>query len=173
MLEAGTSQIEGRIKDIVSKPGVKEVLQRMVDDFNRLPGRTLILGITVDGLFVAVRENMESDAFNSGYFRGFAANASLPVERIEQEKVEASFSYLEVDRRRDGGTTIFPGSLNVERFGRLVKLSDEEVRREVDEREFSLLKFYKATGGFHYPSPLLSPKALPLAGRNKLYPLPL
>lgn len=167
------TQDQQKIADLLAKPGVKDALQRVIEEFNKLPGKPLFLGITSGGLFVAVREGVESATFSDKYFKGTVLDINLPPEEIDKARIDTSFSLADVKRYNDGGTTDFPGPYNSGYIRKFKDLPEEHARRELSKEWFSILKFHKATGGFHFPSPLREPGILPSVGKGTLYPLPL
>ncbi len=168
-----------RIADILAKDGVREIVQKNIDAMNQLGGHNLISGITADGLVVVVREGVHKDVNVDGYFQAIALNASLPIDQIEEGKIEAKFAYDDTSRLRDGGTTYFPGMYLGQRerdITAMAELPEDEARAKLGDR-FPMLQFYKATGGFTRPTQMNfsnpnAPKEPNRVGKKILYPLP-
>ena len=85
------------IESILSKPGVRETVQRFGNQFNSQPGKSNIYGVTATGLVVGVREDEQAEPFKPGYFKGWALDATLPADQIEQQVAQADFSYTDVE----------------------------------------------------------------------------
>ena len=159
------------IAEFVAKHGMEDILRHVIKEFTQLPGKTLMLGITLGGLFVTIREGVENDASSDRYFKAVVLDTNLPVEEIDRGRTDANFSIADVYRYRDGGTTDFPGPLNNGYIRAYKDLPLDEVCKKLDEQRISIFKFYKATGGFHFPSPVRYPNALPSIGKGALFPL--
>lgn len=116
-----------KIKELLSKPGVKDVLRKFSEKFNNEPGREFIHGITPDGLVVAVRENRENDVRSDDYFKAWVLDAKLPEDEIENKMISTSFSALYVDgyAGEQGGRAItyFPPIVGVGRHSLTKRLS--------------------------------------------------
>lgn len=161
-----------KIGEHLSREGVLEVLKRVDQKFQRqLGGRTLFYGVTPDGLVVGVRKGCDKD-FGPDYWKAMAVDIKLPVDQIEQQMVEASLPHMSVDVYRDGGTSIFPGKEMLPVFVELSKMSDEEIKAKYpdDERILPRVRFYRQTGGFHFPTPVKPSRRSSVGGRT-VYPL--
>ena len=140
-----------RIKELITKTGIKQLIEETVEKFNKLPGTTLMLGVTPKGLFVGVRLEGE-DSFD---YQAFVLDLTLSPAEIMEKKVETVIPAFEVLLQRDGGSRFFPREVNaIERIG---------------EKNPTLLNFYKVTGGFSWPSELR--RTPPSVGKETLYPL--
>lgn len=158
------------IREHLSRERVLEVLKRVDRKFKgQLGGRTLFYGVTANCLVVGVRKGCDQD-FGPDYFKAMAVDTNLPADQIGQQIVEASFSEMFVNTYRDGGTTIFPNEEMLTMFIELSKMPDEEIKSKYpdDERMLPLVKFYRQTGGFHFPTPLKPGK--PSVGGRTVYP---
>lgn len=158
-----------KIREHLSREGVRDVLKRIDQKFKQQPARMrLFCGIAPDGLFVGVLRGWEDD------YKAIAADTNLPADQIEQQMVEAILPHMFVDQYRDGGTTIFPGEEMSPVLAELSKMSDGEIKAKYpgDERMLPLVKFYKQTGGFYFPTPE-EPGGIPSVGGKTVYPLDL
>lgn len=170
---ASEAQDKEAIQEILSADGVRDVVDRFGERFKTEPGKSYIHGITPNGLVVAVREGATDDAFKPGYFKAWVLDATLPADRIEEEMIQAEFSYNSVERLRDGGTTFFPSALNKSFLEKYAGKSDDEIKAAVPSNPsaVSLVRFYEKTGGFYVPRPQDSANELPSAGNQHIYPI--
>lgn len=163
---------EAKIEQIIGRPGVTETLTTFLEDFKQQPGQGLVLGITSDGLLVAIRENPEQDDLRDGYFKAWAIDATLPPEEMIKEATIADFSYLDADRFR--GVTSFP-AFEDEKFHTAATLSDEAIKAlpQRDQPKARFLK--KVEGHINIPGLQLAGRPLdrPTVGDKTLYPLPI
>lgn len=159
-----------KIREHLSKEGVRDVLNRIDQKFKRQPGHSVFYGITPDGLVVGFRKGCDRDG--PDYYKAMAVDIKLPADQIEQQIAEASFSGMFVNALRDGGTIIFPEKRKMlPVLTELSKMTDEEIKGKYpyDERMLPLVAFYKKTGGFHFPTP--EEPGRPSVGGKTVYPL--
>ncbi|HWY79243.1 MAG TPA: hypothetical protein VNW29_02705 [Candidatus Sulfotelmatobacter sp.] len=148
-------------------------MKGFVDTFKQQPGNDYILGIREDGLVLAVRRECTNDPYSDGFFEAWVLDANRPPGEIVENEIRATFSRMNIEVSRDGGTAQFPSFLSENPvLAQAFSLSPTERRIIENPKKDSKVAVLKATGGFFVPSKIKHPQGLPHAGGQTLYPLP-
>lgn len=133
-----------KIKEYLSKPGVRDVLKKFSDKFNQETGKQFVYGISADGLIVAVRSECSENESGDDYYKAWVLDAKLPSDEIESKMIATSINANNVGSMNDN--LYFP------QFGRSLRLTvlspDADIRQSIFHASDTQVEFYKKTGGF-------------------------
>lgn len=162
-----------KIKAVLSKGGVKDVVANWLRMFSEHEGREVVSGITVDGLVLGIKHTYNQDPSEWTGYNAWVLDTSLPANEIQDSLIHTDFTWGSVDVYRDGGTTYFPGSGS--NLPELANLSKEEIleRYPEDPSMLDFVNFYKRTGTIYIPAPHIVKCGVdrPEVGDMIIYPL--
>jgi len=164
-----------KINELLSKPGVKDVLRKFSEKFNQEAGREFIYGITSDGLVVAVRQECSDNESGDDYYKAWVLDANLSPDEIEKNIISTSFNLVNVGAMHDSGISYYRS--NVYSLSS-APLSDEEIEHRVfPPSNTQLVQFLKKTGGLAASRTSASYRGVidkpTIGGERTLYPLDL
>jgi hypothetical protein len=161
-----------RINGILSRPGVKETLQRFGEQFELQPGKETFYGVRPDGLVVAARR-IGSPSVPT--FNVWAIDASLQPDQIEASTISTTLKPWDVEVFRNG-MLYYPGHTFKQNLEELTQLSEDQIKEKYPDdanRLIGNVAFYKRTGGFGRESAMEAPDGIARisVGKLPLYPL--
>ena len=164
-------QDKQKIAEIVSKDGVRDTLRAFHDEVGALRGRERLFHITPEGLVVVLREGVNRDTQQKGYFKAWALDANASPKDIAASATQADLSYSELVVNRQVLALPSINDANYAVLREQAKLTEKEIDSAVPEAERAKVLLLKRTGGFLIKR---GPHAeTTTAGGQTLYPLQL